>query len=110
MPAGYPTRCMTCAQRIAPTGSASAHRGGSDPRRRTFGRLGARLCALRFGQPGTERKSMWIAIVILLVVWAILAIAGFVFQGLLWLDVVGIILFLGTLIVGIMRQRKRQHA
>ncbi|GAA3636764.1 hypothetical protein [Microlunatus ginsengisoli] len=53
---------------------------------------------------------MWIAIVILLVIWAILAIVGFVFQGLLWLGVVGIILFLGTLIVGLLRQWKRQHA
>jgi hypothetical protein len=53
---------------------------------------------------------MWITIVILLVIWAILAIVGFVFQGLLWLGVVGIILFLGTLIVGLLRQRKRQHA
>jgi hypothetical protein len=53
---------------------------------------------------------MWIAIVILLVVWAILAVVGFVFEGLLWLGVVGIILFVGTLIVGIIRQRQRQHA
>jgi len=53
---------------------------------------------------------MWIAIVVLLVVWAILAVVGFAFQGLLWLGVIGIILFLGTLTVGIIRQRKRQHA
>jgi hypothetical protein len=53
---------------------------------------------------------MWTAIVILLVVWAILAVVGFVFNGLLWLAVVGIILFLGTLIVGIVRQqRARTH-
>jgi hypothetical protein len=53
---------------------------------------------------------MWIVVVVLLVIWAILAIVGFVFEGLLWLGVVGIVLFLGTLIVGILRQRKRQHA
>lgn len=53
---------------------------------------------------------MWTAIVILLVVWAILAVVGFVFNGLLWLAVVGIILFLGTLTVGIVRQqRARTH-
>lgn len=48
---------------------------------------------------------MWTVIVILLVVWAILAVVGFVFEGLLWLAVVGIILFLGTLVVGFIRQR-----
>lgn len=52
---------------------------------------------------------MWTVIVILLVLWAILAVVGFVFEGLLWLAVVGIILFLGTLTVGIIRQRIRQR-
>ena len=49
-------------------------------------------------------------IVILLIVWAVLAVVGFVFQGLLWLGVIGIILFLGTLIVGIVRQRTRRRS
>jgi hypothetical protein len=53
---------------------------------------------------------MWITIVVLLVVWAILAIVGFVFQGLVWLGWVGIILFVGTLMVGILGQRTRQRA
>lgn len=53
---------------------------------------------------------MWTAIVILLVVWAVLAVVGFVFEGLLWLTVVGVILFLGTLIVGVIRQRIRRNA
>ena len=53
---------------------------------------------------------MWIVIVILLIVWAVLAVVGFVFQGLLWLGVIGIILFLGTLIVGIVRQRTRRRS
>lgn len=50
---------------------------------------------------------MWIAIVILLVAWAILSVVGFVFEGLLWLAIIGIILFIGTLIVGMLRQRSR---
>ncbi|WP_454853962.1 hypothetical protein [Promicromonospora soli] len=53
---------------------------------------------------------MWTAIVILLVVWAVLAVVGFVFEGLLWLTVIGVILFLGTLIVGVIRQRIRRNA
>lgn len=51
---------------------------------------------------------MWTAIVVLLVIWAVLAVVGFVFEGLLWLAVVGLILFVGTLIVGIIRQRVRR--
>ncbi|HEU4545068.1 MAG TPA: hypothetical protein VFR88_02130 [Microlunatus sp.] len=53
---------------------------------------------------------MWITIVVLLVIWAILAVVGFVFEGLLWLTVVAGILFLGTLLVGLIRQRTRAHA
>lgn len=48
---------------------------------------------------------MWTVLVILLVVWAVLSIVGFVFEGLLWLAVIGIVLFLGTVVFGIIRQR-----
>lgn len=58
----------------------------------------------------SHHGSMWITIVVLLVIWAILAVVGFVFEGLLWLTVVAGILFLGTLLVGLIRQRKRAHA
>ena len=53
---------------------------------------------------------MWTAIVILLVLWAVLAVVGFVFEGLMWLAVIGLILFTGTLIVGAIRQRARRHS
>jgi hypothetical protein len=53
---------------------------------------------------------MWTWIIILLVIWAILAVVGFVFHGLLWLAVIGIILFIGTLVVGIVRQRRQHQA
>ncbi|MEI5585074.1 MULTISPECIES: hypothetical protein [unclassified Agromyces] len=52
---------------------------------------------------------MWTAIVILLVVWAILSIVGFVFEGLLWLAIIGIVLFVGTLIIGLIRQGARSR-
>ncbi|MFC9916824.1 hypothetical protein [Agromyces binzhouensis] len=52
---------------------------------------------------------MWTAIVILLVAWAILSIVGFVFEGLLWLGIIGIVLFVGTLIVGFIRQSARNR-
>jgi hypothetical protein len=50
---------------------------------------------------------MWTVVVILLVVWAVLSIVGFVFEGLLWLGVIGIVLFIGTLVFGVVRQRAR---
>jgi len=42
---------------------------------------------------------------ILLVVWLVLAILGFVIKGLFWLAVVGIVLFLGTAAYGAIKHR-----
>jgi len=53
-------------------------------------------------------SSVWTLIIVLLAVWAILAIVGFVFEGLLWLAMIGSVLFVGTLIIGIIRQRARK--
>jgi hypothetical protein len=50
---------------------------------------------------------MWTVSVILLVVGAVLSGVGFAFQGLLWLAVIGIVLFVGTLVFGAVRQRAR---
>lgn len=50
--------------------------------------------------------TMWTVIVILVVLWAILTVVGFVFEGLLWLGIIGIILIVGTLIFGVIRQRR----
>lgn len=56
-----------------------------------------------------ERRAygevMWTVLVILLVAWAVLSIVGFVFEGLLWLAVVGIVLIVGTIAFGVLRQR-----
>lgn len=49
-------------------------------------------------------------IVILLVAWAILSIVGFVFQGLFWLGLIGIVLFVGTIVFGIVRSRANRTA
>ena len=48
---------------------------------------------------------MWTVIVILLVLWVVLSIVGFVFEGLLWLALIGIVLFVGTVVFGVIRQR-----
>lgn len=52
---------------------------------------------------------MWTVLVILLVVWAVLSIVGFAFQGLLWLGIVGIVLFVGTIVFGLVRRRVARH-
>lgn len=54
------------------------------------------------------RDNMWTVLVILLVVWVVLSIVGFAFEGLLWLAIIGIVLFVGTIIFGIIRQRARR--
>jgi hypothetical protein len=47
---------------------------------------------------------MLTVIVILLVVWAILAVVGFAIKGLLWLAIIGLILFIGTLVFFFVRR------
>jgi hypothetical protein len=48
---------------------------------------------------------MWTIIVILLIIWLAVSVLGFVLEGLFWLAVVGIILFIATAIVGWVRGR-----
>lgn len=53
---------------------------------------------------------MVILVIVLLVLWAILAVVGFAIKGLVWLAIIGIILFVGTLVIGLVRRsttRKR---
>lgn len=52
---------------------------------------------------------MWTVIVILVVVWVILAIVGFVFEGLFWLGLIGVVLAVGTLIFAIVREGARKR-
>jgi hypothetical protein len=47
---------------------------------------------------------MLTVIVMLLVVWAVLAVVGFANEGLLWLAIIGIILFVGTIIFSFVRR------
>ena len=44
-------------------------------------------------------------LVVLLVVWLVLAIVGFALKGLVWLGIIGIVLFVGTAILGLLRRR-----
>ena len=44
-------------------------------------------------------------VIILLALWLILSVVGFAIKGLFWLAVIGIILFVGTALIGIIRRR-----
>lgn len=52
-----------------------------------------------YGQP------MLIFVIVLLALWLILSIVGFAFEGLLWLAIIGIVLFVVTAVIGIIRRR-----
>lgn len=47
---------------------------------------------------------MWTFLIILLIVWAGLSVLGFVVKGMLWLAVLGIVLFIGTVVYGMLRR------
>jgi hypothetical protein len=46
-----------------------------------------------------------VLLIVLLVLWLILAIVGFAIKGLLWLALIGIVLFVGTAVIGAVRRR-----
>jgi len=48
-------------------------------------------------------------VIILLVLWAVLAILGFAIKGLLWLAFIGLVLFAITAIVGWARRSSRRR-
>ena len=51
---------------------------------------------------------MLILVIVLLVLWLILTVVGFAIKGLMWLAIIGIILFAGTAAIGWVR-RKASH-
>lgn len=55
-----------------------------------------------------EGMDVLVLMIVLLVLWLILAVVGFAIKGLMWLAVIGIILFLGTAAIGVVR-RKALH-
>jgi uncharacterized membrane protein (Fun14 family) len=46
---------------------------------------------------------MWTVLWILIVIWAVLAIIGIAIEGLLWLAAIGVVLFIGTIVFGLIR-------
>ncbi|MCA1606310.1 MAG: hypothetical protein LC775_12750 [Acidobacteria bacterium] len=47
---------------------------------------------------------MLVLVIVLLVLWLVAAVVGFAFDGLLWLAIIGIILFVGTAAVGLVQR------
>jgi CHASE2 domain-containing sensor protein len=56
------------------------------------------------GPISQEEDKVLGLIALLLIVWLVLAVLGFVVKGLVWLAVVGIILFLATAVIGFVRR------
>ncbi|MFI7543469.1 hypothetical protein [Actinoplanes sp. NPDC049599] len=52
-----------------------------------------------------EGIDVLVLLIVLLVLWLILAVVGFAIKGLLWLAIIGIILFLGTAAIGVVRRK-----
>lgn len=52
---------------------------------------------------------MLILVIVLLAAWLIVSVIGFAMQGLLWLGLIGIVLFVGTAAIGAVRRRKSLH-
>lgn len=48
---------------------------------------------------------MLVLLIVLLAMWLVLAVVGFALKGLVWLGIIGIVLFLGTAAVGAARRR-----
>lgn len=48
---------------------------------------------------------MLVFLIVLLVLWIVLTVIGFAIKGLVWLAIIGIVLFLGTSAVGFVRRK-----
>jgi hypothetical protein len=57
------------------------------------------------GRAGSDRQCMAGIVIALLVLWLILAVLGLVIKGLVWLTIIGVILFLATAVWGWVRRK-----
>lgn len=53
---------------------------------------------------------MLVLVVVLLAIWLVLSIVGFAIDGILWLGVIGVVLFVATAIVGWLRRSAHRRA
>ncbi|HEU5475475.1 MAG TPA: hypothetical protein VFV67_32935 [Actinophytocola sp.] len=52
-----------------------------------------------------KETEMLVLIIVLLAAWLIVAVIGFALNGLLWLGIVGIVLFVATAVIGAVRRK-----
>lgn len=83
-------------------GAAGRREQGADAGERTP-RAGADRG--RASSPLGYRLGMTTLIIVLLVLWAVFAVVGFVVEGLLWLAFLGLILLLATVVWGWLKRR-----
>jgi hypothetical protein len=48
---------------------------------------------------------MLVLVIVLLVAWLVVSIVGFALEGLIWLGIVGVVLFVGTAVIGAVRRK-----
>lgn len=48
---------------------------------------------------------MLVLVIVLLAVWLIVSIIGFAIKGLIWLGIIGVVLFVGTAAIGAVRRK-----
>jgi hypothetical protein len=48
---------------------------------------------------------MLVLVIVLLAAWLILSVVGFAIEGLLWLGLIGVVLFVGTAAIGAIRRK-----
>ncbi|MGW9021552.1 hypothetical protein ACWGOE_08740 [Leucobacter chromiiresistens] len=69
----------------------------------------AQAAGLRKGAPPARNPvyggGMRALLLLLLVVWIVVAVIGFVIKGLFWLAVIGIVLFLVTGVIGMLKAK-----
>jgi hypothetical protein len=49
--------------------------------------------------------DMLVLVIVLLAVWLVVSIVGFALEGLMWLGIVGVVLFVGTAAIGAVRRK-----
>jgi hypothetical protein len=54
--------------------------------------------------PSLTGSTTMKTVIVLLTLWLILAVVGFALKGLLWLAIIGIVLFVGTVVFGAIRR------
>lgn len=48
---------------------------------------------------------MLVLFIVLLAVWVIVSVVGFAVEGLMWIGIIGVVLFVGTAAIGAVRRR-----